>query len=720
MILVSVGTEQYPFNALLNWVQALIDAGFIAADEEVIVQYGASTQLPDRVKIYQRLPEAEFKALVAQARLVIAHCGEGTALLLKNFETPYVLVPRTHSHGEHVDDHQLEMAAALEKQGVAIARSPADLVRFLAAPTLANPLLPLDDRLCEALNPLFPNPRSQEVMLVCSAGGHFKAMEGLRGFWERFAARTWVTFQTPVTEADLAGQGDRVYWAYHPTNRNIPNLVRNLLLATGVLRRECPDVVVSTGAGVAVPFLLLAKWLRGSTIVFVESKTRLQKLSLSARLLRQCGALDHLVIQSQALTQLYPEAIVVDMETLWEQDSGSSNSLAQSALQPTWQGPSGKMLEADSDYGWAPVSAEEDTPIWPVQGAILVAAPEQDGTLDADTLEDRMQWAYDALPRAIALDMQEVQAITSEGLNALLRVWRRADLAETRVVLWSVQPTLLSVLTRARFDRLFEIVPGTAAIRPVNALPVARPTPPVVMPQSPWRRAVDVGVALAGLGITSVLLVPIAIAIKLDSAGPIFTSEMRSGYMGQQFSAWKFRTQRLRPTREEMDSPPHLTRIGRLLQTLRLDKLPLFWNVLVGDMRLLGAYAPRFQSVELVDLVHPNRVFMDSKPGILGEWRSGWDGANSQFPSSQSPMVKSPTVKVKPPTVQPSTVRPASVQPVVKPPAPEPSTAKNRAVRLSVPASARTEATTGGHVIEERVTVDPEHPTAPATEPADR
>jgi UDP-N-acetylglucosamine transferase subunit ALG13 len=294
MILVTVGTEQYPFNALLDWVGALMQAGFIAPEEEVIVQYGACTRLPDRVKVYQRLPETEFKALVAEARLVIAHCGEGTALLLKTFNVPYILVPRTQRLGEHVDDHQLEMAAALEQQGVAIARSPADLIHFLATPTTAPPPRQSDTQLCTVLTQRCPAATHQRMMLVCSSGGHFKAMQELRAFWQAFPARTWVTFRTRATESELGVEGDRVHWAFHPTNRNLPNLVRNLILAVGVLRQERPDIVVSTGAGVAVPFLLLAKLLYGSTVVFVESKTRLEKLSLSALLLRICGVLDSL------------------------------------------------------------------------------------------------------------------------------------------------------------------------------------------------------------------------------------------------------------------------------------------------------------------------------------------------------------------------------------------------------------------------------------------
>ncbi|NJR66944.1 MAG: hypothetical protein HC772_19155 [Leptolyngbyaceae cyanobacterium CRU_2_3] len=70
MILVTVGTEQYSFNALMAWIDVLIRYRFIDSTEEVIVQYGSSTELPDNVKVYRRLPEAKFKSLVEQAGLV--------------------------------------------------------------------------------------------------------------------------------------------------------------------------------------------------------------------------------------------------------------------------------------------------------------------------------------------------------------------------------------------------------------------------------------------------------------------------------------------------------------------------------------------------------------------------------------------------------------------------------------------------------------------------
>jgi UDP-N-acetylglucosamine transferase subunit ALG13 len=133
MILVSVGTEKFPFNRLMRWVELLQRHDLIG--EEVVVQYGSCTVLPSGSKVYRVLRESEFHELIASARIVIAHCGEGTVLLLDTLSTPYILVPRAQRYREHVDDHQVELARALGRFGVPIAWGPADLVRFMARPS---------------------------------------------------------------------------------------------------------------------------------------------------------------------------------------------------------------------------------------------------------------------------------------------------------------------------------------------------------------------------------------------------------------------------------------------------------------------------------------------------------------------------------------------------------------------------------------------------------
>jgi UDP-N-acetylglucosamine transferase subunit ALG13 len=160
MILVTVGTEKYPFNRLMLWIDLLNKYGFLDYEqEEVIVQYGNCTILPAGVKVYKLLPEKDFTRFLDKARLVIAHCGEGTMDLLTEKEKSFILVPRQHRFGEHLDDHQLELAEVLRELAFPIAYSPGDLVRFLLTTPSGSRLHLgeiLSQKLCQRLNEQFP------------------------------------------------------------------------------------------------------------------------------------------------------------------------------------------------------------------------------------------------------------------------------------------------------------------------------------------------------------------------------------------------------------------------------------------------------------------------------------------------------------------------------------------------------------------------------------
>jgi beta-1,4-N-acetylglucosaminyltransferase len=90
-------------------------------------------------------------------------------------------------------------------------------------------------------------------MLIASSGGHIYEMFCLRGFWAD-KDRFWVTF--PTADAKYLLQDEKeVYWAAYPTVRNVPNLLRNLVLARQLLRKHKPDMILTTGSGVAAPFI---------------------------------------------------------------------------------------------------------------------------------------------------------------------------------------------------------------------------------------------------------------------------------------------------------------------------------------------------------------------------------------------------------------------------------------------------------------------------------
>lgn len=147
------------------------------------------------------------------------------------------------------------------------------------------------------------------VMLVTSSGGHLSHLLELRPFWED-QRRVWVTFELPDAVSRLSGE--EVVWAHHPTTRNLPNLARNLVLAWRELRTRRPALIVSTGAGVAVPFFWLGK-LFGARAAYLEVYDRIDSATMTGRLVRR--ATDAMLVQWPEQRSLYRDAQV--MGTIW-------------------------------------------------------------------------------------------------------------------------------------------------------------------------------------------------------------------------------------------------------------------------------------------------------------------------------------------------------------------------------------------------------------------
>ena len=138
--------------------------------------------------------------------------------------------------------------------------------------------------------------------MVCSAGGHFMQLHSLGEVW-RSGPRVWVTLPAADTQSLL--KEERVRWAFGPTNRNVVNFFRNLRLAFSVLRSERPEAVLSTGAGVGVPFVWAARLL-GIRTIFIEDMTRVTGLSLSGKLVYHVA--DLFLVQWPELAKRYRRA----------------------------------------------------------------------------------------------------------------------------------------------------------------------------------------------------------------------------------------------------------------------------------------------------------------------------------------------------------------------------------------------------------------------------
>jgi UDP-N-acetylglucosamine:LPS N-acetylglucosamine transferase len=117
-------------------------------------------------------------------------------------------------------------------------------------------------------------------LLVASSGGHLVELLELADQYER-ESRHWVTFDKLDARVLLAGEA--VDYAYSPTNRHVGNLIRNCLLAFRIVSRLRPDAVITTGAGVGVPFIYAARAF-GKRAIYVESLARVNDLSMTGRL----------------------------------------------------------------------------------------------------------------------------------------------------------------------------------------------------------------------------------------------------------------------------------------------------------------------------------------------------------------------------------------------------------------------------------------------------
>ncbi|HSQ30264.1 MAG TPA: sugar transferase [Gemmatimonadaceae bacterium] len=157
------------------------------------------------------------------------------------------------------------------------------------------------------------------------------------------------------------------------------------------------------------------------------------------------------------------------------------------------------------------------------------------------------------------------------------------------------------------------------------------------MPALMLKRAVDLLIASAALVICAPLMLLVAVAVKLDSPGPVFYRQRRVGLGGREFMMWKFRSMQIEAERRldqvahlnrytdgrlfKLAHDPRITRVGRLLRRFSLDELPQLFNVLAGDMSLVGPRPPLPTEVGKYEPRHFVRLSV--VPGITGPWQVG-------------------------------------------------------------------------------------------------
>jgi anti-anti-sigma factor len=339
------------------------------------------------------------------------------------------------------------------------------------------------------------------------------------------------------------------------------------------------------------------------------------------------------------------------------------------------------------------------------QDTIIISTPKNIFNPEARKLKEDFQklCQEEEAIRKIIIDMSKTEFMDSSGIGALiscLQLLRSSDmqscnLEPTELVLWSVNPQVISVLKMTKLEKVFHIEPATRTNRlprqrifrspdrphPISMLSYQIYQSLIRMPilcaiayimyffypaieldpklpvhasvRSFPKRLIDIVGALVGLTFTAILFIPLAIAIKLESKGPVLFKQKRAGLMSKPFAIWKFRSMvknaemlKQKVTNEIANSSdgkpnnsdsgkffknsndPRITKIGKFLRKSSLDEFPQFWNILVGDMSLIGTRPPTFSEVGLYELENEytdekmtewNRL--DVRPGLSGVWQ---------------------------------------------------------------------------------------------------
>lgn len=142
-----------------------------------------------------------------------------------------------------------------------------------------------------------------KVCFVTSSGGHLTHLMQLKEWWKD-KDRFWVTFNKEDSRSIL--ENEKKYWCYFPTNRNIKNLIKNTFLAIKILRKEKPDLIISTGAAPAIPFFYLGK-LFGAKLIYIEVFDRIDKYTVTGKIVYPIT--DKFIVEWDEMKKVYPKAI---------------------------------------------------------------------------------------------------------------------------------------------------------------------------------------------------------------------------------------------------------------------------------------------------------------------------------------------------------------------------------------------------------------------------
>lgn len=278
---------------------------------------------------------------------------------------------------------------------------------------------------------------------------------------------------------------------------------------------------------------------------------------------------------------------------------------------------------------------DSDFSIKMTSGGAVIQLPPKLTVLEAVTFKLTCQKIIQASPPPdhITLDWSKTTFIDSSGIGSLVANVKNTKEKQISLSSRNIHPQVMAVFSMTGLDRVLDIEQSTDLTPPKNPRH-AEIQPPATHPSiHSWvKRLIDIVGGIVGIIITGLLLIPIAIAIRLDSPGPIFFGQVRCGWMGQKFTMWKFRSMYIDAEARKSEVPnqasgaffkndndPRVTKVGRFLRKTSLDELPQFWNVIKGEMSLVGTRPPTFYEVDYYEV--PEWQRLDIKPGMTGEWQ---------------------------------------------------------------------------------------------------
>ena len=188
-------------------------------------------------------------------------------------------------------------------------------------------------------------------------------------------------------------------------------------------------------------------------------------------------------------------------------------------------------------------------------------------------------------------------------------------------------PTLENLIAESKYNNINCVV--------TSDYPMAQLAPTVIEPSKlALKRTVDIIGGLVGSILSLPIILLVAIPLKIESPGPLIFKQQRVGKNGRIFNIYKIRSmykdaeERKKALMKEnkmdghmfkMDNDPRITKVGRFIRKTSIDELPQFWNVLKGDMSLVGTRPPTVDEFEKYESHHKRRLSM--KPGITGKWQ---------------------------------------------------------------------------------------------------